>query len=105
MAAWVRRNDQQGLFEDVAYQDAPSPPMNPDLLEACSRSSHVITKDGQILRAGRGTVFILQQLGWKWMRIFSVPPMIWLVEAGYATFARNRHFFFRILSALFSRRA
>lgn len=79
--------------------------MNPELLEACARSSHVITKDGQILRAGRGAIFVLRQLGWKWMRIFSVPPMIWLVELGYAVFARNRPFFFRILSLLFSRRA
>ena len=85
----------------MAYQDAPSPPMTPELREACARSSHVITRDGQILSAGRGSIFVLRQLGWRWLGLLSVPPLIWLVEVGYAIVARNRPFFFRVFSLLF----
>ena len=77
--------------------------MTPELREACARSAHVITREGVVLNAGRGTLFILRQLGWGWTWLLSVPPLIWLVELGYAIFARNRVFFFRFLSRFLSR--
>ncbi len=78
--------------------------MTPELRKACARSTHVITSDGVILNAGRGTMFILRQLGWRWTWVLSVPPLIWLVEVGYAIFARNRPFFFRFFSRFVSSR-
>ncbi len=75
--------------------------MTPELREACARSAHVITNDGPILNGGRGTIFILRLLGWRWTWILGVPPLIWPVEIGYAIFARNRHFFFRLISRFF----
>jgi predicted DCC family thiol-disulfide oxidoreductase YuxK len=87
----------------MPYQDAPSPPMTQELREACALSSHVITTDGKILNGGRGSIFILRKLGWTWMWILSVPPLIWPVEVGYGIFARNRPFFFRFFSRFISR--
>ena len=49
-------------------------------------------------------MFILRQLGWRWTWVLSVPPLIWLVEVGYAIFARNRPFFFRFFSRFVSSR-
>ncbi len=99
VTVWVRRRDRRGEFEIVAYQDASWPPMTPGLYEACGRAVHVIKADGQILRAGRATLFILERLGWGYglPRILRLPPFIWLTELGYKTVARNRSFFSRFL--------
>ncbi len=100
MSVWVRRKDSQHEFEVVAYQDAPPlPPMTPELYEACKRAVHVIKADGEILRAGRATLFILERLDWGFglPRLLKLQPFIPLVELGYAVIARNRSFFSRIL--------
>lgn len=55
------------------------------------------------MKTGRAVLFILYHLGWRWTWVFGLPPLIWLVELGYAIFARNRAFFFRLLSPLFPR--
>ncbi len=99
MSVWVRRKDTQHEFETIAYQDAPRPPMTPELYEACKRAVHVIKADGEILRAGRATLFILERLRWGYglPRLLRLPPFIPLVELGYAIVARNRSFFSRYL--------
>ena len=52
---------------------------------------HVITRDGDVLRAGRATLFVLQALGWRPVaRLLSVPPLIWIVELVYRIVASNR---------------
>lgn len=104
MAVWVRRRDTDHEFDQVAYQDAlrviPSPPLTPALLEACERAVHVINSDGNVLRAGRATLFILERTGWGYgilPRVLARPPFIWFTELGYAMVARNRSFFSRFL--------
>lgn len=49
-----------------------------------------------MLRAGRAALFILETVGWPvgWMRL---PPVVWLVELGYAIVAANRKAFTRWL--------
>ena len=99
MSVWVRRRDKNRAFEIIAYQDAPSPPMTEKLREACGRAVHVIKTDGEILRAGRATMFVLQVLGFGYglPRLLALPPFFWLVEIGYFIVARNRPFFSRFL--------
>lgn len=68
--------------------------MTPGLAERCARAVHVLTADGQILRAGRASMFLMERCGFKWSaRVMSVPPLIWVVELGYYIVARNRGFF------------
>lgn len=56
----------------------------------------MITADGQVLRAGRAALFILEGLGW-WVKPLRWPPMIWFVELGYSLVANNRMFFSKFL--------
>jgi hypothetical protein len=59
---------------------------------------HVIQADGTLLRAGRASLFILEELGWGWVaRLLALPPLIWLVELGYWIVASNRAFFSRFM--------
>lgn len=82
----------------MPFQEAPSPPMTPALEARCRRAVHVITTDGRILRAGRASLFLFERCGFKWSaRLFSLPPLVWLVELGYIIVARNRRFFGRFL--------
>ena len=99
MSARVRRKDKNRAFKIVAYQDAPSPPMTKELRQACKRAVHVIKTDGEILRGGRATLFVLQVLrvGYDLPRLLALPPFVWLVEIGYFIVARNRPFFSRFL--------
>ncbi len=89
--AWVRQRDGRALFQAVPFQNLPpelQAQVDPD---SFSRSVHVITADGRVLRAGRAVLFILEQLGYRWIvRALSLPPFVWLVELGYAIVARNR---------------
>ena len=73
--------------------------MTPALAAACEQAIHVLMPDDTVLRAGRATLFILQELGWGWIaRILTVPPFIWAVELGYRFVASHRSFFSRFLS-------
>src|SRR5262245_65198387 len=95
---WVRRHDRLGRFEIIPFQDAPSPPMTPELRDACKRAAHVITSEGRVLRAGRASMFVLRETGHPLLgRIFAMPPLVWLVELGYIIVARNRSGFSWIL--------
>ncbi len=72
--------------------------MTPELREACRRAMHVLLPDGRVLRAGRGSMFVLARVGWgKVARFLCLPPMIWFVELGYWIVARHRSFFGRFL--------
>ncbi|MCG8425397.1 MAG: DUF393 domain-containing protein [Proteobacteria bacterium] len=84
----------------MPFQSAPSPPLTPELRAACARAIHVVTNDGDIVRAGRAVLYILERCGWRWRaRLLALPPLVWLVELGYRVVARNRRsfarFFFR----------
>jgi hypothetical protein len=40
---------------------------------------------------------VLAETGHPWLaRILGLPPLVWLVELGYAIVARNRSFFSRL---------
>jgi len=70
--------------------------MTPELAAACADAVHVVKRDGTVLRAGRATLFILEQLGWGWgARLLTYAPLIWGVELGYRVVANNRRFFAR----------
>ena len=72
--------------------------MTPELRAACGRSAHVIHPDGTTLKAGRAALFVLSQVGFRWIAsVLSVVPFIWFVELGYYILARNRRFFSRFL--------
>src|SRR5262249_55674609 len=96
-AAWVRSRDSRGVFEIVPYQDAPSPLMTPEIYENCPNAVHVVTNRGVVLRAGRATVYIFDQLGYKLVRVLLYPPIIWLVEIGYRIVASNRNLFAKVM--------
>jgi predicted DCC family thiol-disulfide oxidoreductase YuxK len=78
--------------------------MTPELRRACALSAHILFPDGEILNSGKAALFILRELGWRWLWALRVPPLIWLVEVGYLIFARNRPFFFGLFAALSSKR-
>jgi predicted DCC family thiol-disulfide oxidoreductase YuxK len=94
--AWLQQNDRQHCFRFFKYQEAPSPPMTPELYRACREAVHVIDREGSIRRGGKATLFILEQEGWGSIaRILSLPPLIWLVEMLYRVVATNRSFISR----------
>jgi predicted DCC family thiol-disulfide oxidoreductase YuxK len=96
--AFVQRRDTQGVFFAVPYQEAPSPPMTAELRAACARAFHVVTQDGQVLRAGRAALYVLARLGHPLLaRVLALPPLVWAVELGYWLVAKNRHLFSRVL--------
>ena len=96
--AWVRRRDRLRRFDTLPYQDAPSPPMTPELRAACARAVHVITADGRLLRGADASLFVLEGLGFRWTaRVLRIPPLVWVTDAAYRLVARHRNFFGRFL--------
>lgn len=89
--AWVRKLDRRAQFQAVPFQSLP-PELQVQVNHAMlSQGVHVITADGRVIRAGRAVLFILEQLGYRWVaRMLSLPPFVWLVELGYALVARFR---------------
>ena len=73
--------------------------MTPQLYEACQRAVHVLTGEGQVLRAGRAVMFLLEQIGYpRWLiRPLTWPPLVWFTELGYWIVANNRPFFSKFL--------
>jgi len=73
--------------------------MSPSLFEACQQAAHVITVEGQVIKAGRAAMFILQEIGYpRWLvRPFAWPPLVWFTELGYWIVAKNRPFFSKFL--------
>ena len=71
--------------------------VTPDLREACRGAVHVRTTEGRWLRGGRACLFVLERIGWpRLARVAALPPLVWLVEAGYAVVAHNRALFTRL---------
>ncbi len=72
--------------------------MTPELRRACARAVHVVTSSGQVLRAGRAALFVLERTGHPILgRVLGWPPMVWAVELTYRVVAANRGFFARFL--------
>ncbi len=82
----------------MPYQEAPEPPLTPERRAACRRAVHVLTRDGQWMRAGRACLFVLGALGHRRLaRLLELPPLVWAVELGYRLVANHRRFFARFL--------
>jgi len=72
--------------------------MTPELREACKRALHVLTSSGEILKTGRATLFVLEQIGYRRLaRLLRLPPLVWAVELGYRIVASNRSLFAGLL--------
>jgi predicted DCC family thiol-disulfide oxidoreductase YuxK len=73
--------------------------MTPQLYQACQRAVHVIKTDGDILKAGRASLFVLEKIGYpRWfIRPFTWPPLVWFTELGYRIVANHRSFFGKFL--------
>jgi len=73
--------------------------MTPRLFAACQDAVHVIMAKGEILRAGRAALFILEEIGYPaWLvRPFTEGPLILISEWSYQLVAQNRSFFARFL--------
>ncbi len=91
LAAWVEGRDRERRLQVVAYQEAPSPPMTPELRRACAEALHAITPRGRVLRGGDATIFTLGALGWRGpARVLWLRPLRDVVGFGYGIVARNR---------------
>ncbi len=95
MAAWVRRKDKKGVFAFIAFQEYKE---DEYLRKQFEDAFHVRKPNGEYLRAGRASLFVLEKLGWNWWaKILTYPPLIWLVEFGYRIVANNRNFLARFI--------
>ena len=95
---WAERHDSGRTFRAVTYQQAPSPPMTPELRLACARAVHLLTPEGDVLRAGRACLWVLERTGHPVLaRGLALPPLVWAVELGYWLVARNRQLASRVL--------
>ncbi|MXY36544.1 MAG: DUF393 domain-containing protein [Dehalococcoidia bacterium] len=91
LAAWVEERDQGRKLRVVPYQEAPSPPMTPELRAACAEALHAVTPRGRVLRGGDATIFTLGAIGWRVpARVLWLRPLRDLVGFGYGIVARNR---------------
>ncbi len=65
--------------------------MTPALFEACVHAAHVITRTGEVIRAGAAGLFIMRELGFRRSALtLGLPPFLPFVELGYWLMARNR---------------
>jgi predicted DCC family thiol-disulfide oxidoreductase YuxK len=95
---WAERRDRGHTFRAIPYQQAPSPPMTPELQAASARAVHVLTPEGRVLRAGRACLWVLERTGFPVLaRVLALPPLVWAVELGYWLIARNRGLASRVL--------
>jgi predicted DCC family thiol-disulfide oxidoreductase YuxK len=89
---WFERRDVAGRMRMLPYQEAPSPPMTPELAAACDRALYIVHPDGSMTRAGRAILYMLGSIGHPrlagWL---ARAPCVWAVEFGYWLVARNRH--------------
>ncbi len=74
--------------------------MTPPLFDACEKAVHVISADGQVIKAGRAAMFILQEIGYypRWLtRLLTGYPLVWFTELGYRLVAENRGLFSKLM--------
>lgn len=95
---WLLARPGGEQFRPVPFQEAPSPPMTPEMARACADAVHVVTQEGEVLRAGRAVLFALEHTGMGALaRLGRWPPFIWFIELGYWVVARNRRLFSRFM--------
>lgn len=75
------------------------PPLTPQLRRECEQAIHVIKANGEVLKAGRASMFILETIGYpRWLvRPLTGPLLVWFTELGYYLVANNRGFFSKFM--------
>jgi predicted DCC family thiol-disulfide oxidoreductase YuxK len=63
-----------------------------ELRAECEFAMHVITGQGDVIRAGRSVLYIFAGLGWPGMGLLAMPPFVWFIELGYRFVANHRRF-------------
>lgn len=95
---WALARDRGHRFVAVPNHDVPPAFVTPERAAAFQDAVHVRTASGEWLRGGRACLFVLEHIGWPVLaRIARVPPLVWLVEAGYRLVAKRRVFFSRLV--------
>ena len=88
---WFQKRDSRGQLQMVPYQDAPSPPMTPELAVACEKALYIVHPDGQMTRAGRAILYLVETIGYpRTAHFLGSIPFVWAIEMGYWLVARNR---------------
>ena len=96
--AWAMARDHARRFVAVPNHDVPPSFVTPERAAAFQDAVHVRTASGAWLRGGRACLYVLEHTGWpRLARIARVPPLVWIVEAGYRVVASNRVLFSRIV--------
>lgn len=73
--------------------------MTDELMRRCEHAAHLITESGEVLRAGRATLYVLSSLPrLAWLRVFLYPPLVWAAEGVYWLVARSRGVIGRFVS-------
>src|SRR5205807_10480261 len=79
---WIKRQDRHDRLFPVLYQVAPRPPMTEALARRCAHAIHVLTPEGVVLSAGRASIYLMAEVGWRrFSAVFSSRTQIWFVEA------------------------
>ena len=94
---WVKARDPKDRFLAIPYQSVPEPLVGREIKQAAAHTVHVLRTDGTVLKSGRAVLYILETLGYRWVRPFEKPPLVWLVELGYHAVSTNRHLLSRWL--------
>lgn len=98
LAEACRQRDRAGRLRFVNFQEAPTPPMTPELRLASEVALHAIAPDGRVLSGGRAIVHILGELGYRRTQgLLGSPLLIGLVERVYAWVAEHRSLLSRVL--------
>ena len=94
---WLEARAGADTLTCVPYQQAEAT-LPPDLAQACQQAVHVVSRQGEVLRAGRAVLFIGGEIGWRRAsRLLALPPFVWCVEGLYRIVARHRTLFSRLL--------
>ncbi|MCH2185345.1 DUF393 domain-containing protein [Myxococcota bacterium] len=95
---WFQSRDVNARLRMVPYQEAPSPPMTPELALACEKALFVIHPNGNQIRAGRAILYLFGVVGYtRLARLGARRPWIWGIEFGYWLVARHRQIASRFL--------
>ncbi len=95
--SWALSRDSDKLLVATPYQQVPDPPMDPVLTQACRHAVHLQHPDGQLERAGRACLTIIELIGYRRLaRWGRKRPLIWAIELGYGIVAHHRRLFSRL---------
>jgi predicted DCC family thiol-disulfide oxidoreductase YuxK len=79
------------------YQNAPDPPISPELRVQCEKAMHVIDEAGRVYRGADAFIFLRRAFRQRLSGVMGVPPFKWLVVFAYWLVSNNRPFFAKFL--------